>query len=124
MRFLEPAKRPDDRADYCMDCSSPHPPSASTGYSFLQLSGVGRTVECGGMKVITETYREQIGVFSEAELIFEAIGSCAISARFAQPEIRFDSFGLCSLFFFVCSKKEANYSVTVSCKYKFISFVI
>ena len=38
----EPAKRPDDRADYCLDCSSS--PSGSTGYSFLHLGGVGRAL--------------------------------------------------------------------------------
>ena len=41
-RFFEPAKRPDDRADFCMDCS--FLPSASTRYSFLKLNGVGRAL--------------------------------------------------------------------------------
>ena len=33
--LFEPAKRPDDRADYCLDCS--FSPSESTRYSFLHL---------------------------------------------------------------------------------------
>ena len=40
--LFEPAKRPDDRADYCVNCS--FLPSASTKYSFLHLSGVGRAL--------------------------------------------------------------------------------
>ena len=39
--FFEPAKRPDDRADYCAVST----PSGSTRYSFLHLSGVGRAGE-------------------------------------------------------------------------------
>ena len=38
--LIMPAKRPDDRADYCLGCS--FLPSASTRYSFLHLGGVGR----------------------------------------------------------------------------------
>ena len=38
--LFEPAKRPDDRADWTAVSS----PSGSTGYSFLQLSGVGRAL--------------------------------------------------------------------------------
>ena len=40
--LFEPAKRPDDRADYCLDCRTF--PSGITGYSFLHLSGVGRAL--------------------------------------------------------------------------------
>ena len=40
--LFEPAKRPDDRADYCLDCS--FHPSASTRYLFLHLSGVRRAL--------------------------------------------------------------------------------
>ena len=40
--LFESAKRPDDRTDYCLDCSSS--PSASTGYSFLHMSGMGRAL--------------------------------------------------------------------------------
>ena len=40
--LFKPAKRPDDRADYCRTPISS--PSASTRYSFLHLSGVGRTM--------------------------------------------------------------------------------
>ena len=40
--FFEPAKRPDDKADYCLAAVSS--PSASTSFSFLQLSGVGRAL--------------------------------------------------------------------------------
>ena len=41
-RLFESAKRRDDTADYCLNCS--FLPSASIRYSFLQLSGQGRTV--------------------------------------------------------------------------------
>ena len=42
LRLFEPAEHPNDRADYCLDCS--FRPSASTRYSFLHLSGVGRAL--------------------------------------------------------------------------------
>ena len=38
----EPGKRSEDRADLCLDCS--FFPSASTRYSFLHLSGLGRAL--------------------------------------------------------------------------------
>ena len=37
--LFEPGKCPDDRDDYCRDS-----PSASTRYSFLHLSGLGRAL--------------------------------------------------------------------------------
>ena len=40
--LFEPAERPDDRTDYCLDCS--FLPSASTRCSFLHLSGVKRAL--------------------------------------------------------------------------------
>ena len=40
--LFEPAKLPNYRAHYRLDCS--FLPSASTKYSFLHLSGLGRTV--------------------------------------------------------------------------------
>ena len=40
--LFEPAKHPDDRADYCVTAVSS--PSASTRYSFLQLSEQGRAL--------------------------------------------------------------------------------
>ena len=40
--FFVPAKRPYNRADYCLDCSFLRKASACTMYSFLHLSGVGR----------------------------------------------------------------------------------
>ena len=41
--LFEPAKRPDDTADYCLDCSFSSS-SANTRYSFLRLNGVGRAL--------------------------------------------------------------------------------
>ena len=38
--LLEPAKRTDDRADYCLECRLL--PSANTRYTFSHLSEVGR----------------------------------------------------------------------------------
>ena len=40
--LFERAKRPDDRAYHCQDCS--FFPSAGTSYWFLHLSGVGRVL--------------------------------------------------------------------------------
>ena len=42
--LFEPANRPDDRADYCLEGKIP-PPSASTRYSFLHLSGENRDIK-------------------------------------------------------------------------------
>ena len=41
-RLFEPAERPVDRADYCLDCSFLPPMQAPNTYSFLHLSRVER----------------------------------------------------------------------------------
>ena len=47
-KLFEPANRPDDRADYCVDCS--FLPSASTRYSFLHLSAVRRAFRANSVR--------------------------------------------------------------------------
>ena len=42
-RFFELAKRPDDKADYCLDCSS-LPQCKHLGTRFSNKSGVGRAL--------------------------------------------------------------------------------
>ena len=42
--LFEPAKCPDDRADYCLDCSFLPQCKHQVPYSFLLLSGVGRAL--------------------------------------------------------------------------------
>ena len=45
-RLFEPAKRPNDRADHCLDCSFPsYFPSAGTRYLFFTVEWSGARLE-------------------------------------------------------------------------------